>query len=312
MSQSRKQKIRGDLKKQRRRRVVITTVVVAVLMIAVVVGIILLNQSPSTPSGTLGTLGSPISQTLYGQLSGVSDSTLATVGAGQGITHLQSISGPPLTSGGKPEFLYVGGDFCPYCAAERWSIIVALSKFGSFGGLEYMLSSDSPGEINPNTSTFTFLHLSYTSQYVAFVSVEEYDRNHAVQQTPTSQEASLVQQYDTSQGIPFIDIYNQYSNNGAGSQYSPNVLSGLNWTQIGSQLNSPSSSVAQGIDGAANALITAMCKVDGGNPTGVCSQSYANLSPPFSPFTGQPALTGPLDYFAATDQLGVPRNGKTF
>src|SRR5215471_17073708 len=40
-------------------------------------------------------------------------------------------SGAPLTSGGKPEMLYIGAEYCPYCAAMRWSMAVALSRFGT-------------------------------------------------------------------------------------------------------------------------------------------------------------------------------------
>jgi hypothetical protein len=43
-------------------------------------------------------------------------------------------------------------------------------------------------------------------------------------------------------------------------------------------LNTPSSNVAQLVDGAANYLITAICKVTGQSPSSVCSQSYANVT----------------------------------
>ncbi len=36
---------------------------------------------------------------------------------------------------GKPEVLFVGAEFCPFCAAERWPLIVALSRFGRFTAL---------------------------------------------------------------------------------------------------------------------------------------------------------------------------------
>ena len=32
-------------------------------------------------------------------------------------------SGTPLTANGKPEMLYMGAEYCPYCAAERWAMI---------------------------------------------------------------------------------------------------------------------------------------------------------------------------------------------
>lgn len=264
-------------------------------------GIILLQHS--TPQ-SLSLVGTPISQTLYSYLSGVSDSTLNMVGSGQ-VSSLTPESGSALTSNGKPEFLYIGADYCPYCAAERWGIIVGLSRFGSFSGLEYMLSADSP-EIYPNTSTFTFSQSTYSSQYIGFVSVETQDRAHHTLQTPTSAENTLMQQYDPSSGIPFIDIANRYVY--SGSQYTPAAISGLNWTQIGSQLNDPNSGIAKAIDGTANTLITAICKADGGSPSSVCGQSYATVFEP--PFPSQQPPGNFLNTLLATDggilKLGQP------
>ena len=42
---------------------------------------------------------------------------------------------------GKPEVLFVGAEYCPFCAAERWPLIVALSRFGHFGALHNMQSA---------------------------------------------------------------------------------------------------------------------------------------------------------------------------
>ena len=40
---------------------------------------------------------------------------------------------PPLTIEGKsPAMLYYGAEYCPYCAAERWGIVAALSRFGTW------------------------------------------------------------------------------------------------------------------------------------------------------------------------------------
>lgn len=284
MTQARKQKVREELKKQRRRRVVTTTIIFVVLAIAGVVGVVLLQQqAQSNPQ----LVGKTIPNSLYAYMSSVSNATLSGIGNG-GSSHLQSATGSPLTSNGKPEFLYIGADFCPYCAAERWSIIVALSKFGSFSGLEYMLSGDAP-EAYPATSTFTFLHSSYASQYIAFVSVEIKDRFGNPQQTTTSDQQSVMTQYDASQGIPFIDLGNQYVF--VSSQFLPSAINGLSWTQIASQLDSPTSGVAKNIDGAANVLTTALCKIDGGQPSSVCSQNYANLAQ--MPILAQPLSAEP-------------------
>jgi Domain of unknown function (DUF929) len=188
------------------------------------------------------------------------------------------VTGSPLALGGKPEVLYIGGEFCPYCAVERWSLIVALSHFGTFGGIEYMQSSRT--DANPNTPTFTFSSATYTSQYIAFVPVEEFNRQEQMVATLTGAEATLVSQYGTcaatgkSGGIPFVDIANAYVVN-CGAQLSLPQIAGENWTLVSSQLNDPSTTVAKAIDGAANTLIAAVCKVDGGQPASVCGQSFA-------------------------------------
>ncbi len=273
MSQSRKQKILGDVKKARRRRTLATTGIVAILAVTVVLGIIFLT--PRSPSSN-ALIGQPVSTTVQNQLTGVNSSTLVTVGSG-GVTRLTSESGPLLTSGTKPEVLYIGAEYCPYCAAERWSLIVALSKFGNFSGLTYMLSADSP-EVYPDTATFSFKTASYTSPYLAFVSVEEQDRYHSPLQSPTQAEQNLLTQYDPQGAIPFVDVGNFNVTYNGGSQFIPSALGGLNWTQIGSQLNNPNTSVAKSVDAGANTLISAICKIDGSAPSNVCNLQLNPLS----------------------------------
>jgi hypothetical protein len=215
------------------------------------------------------------------QITGVNDSTLSAVGFPSSVAPPAAVTGSTLTANGKPEVLYIGGEFCPFCAVERWSLILALSHFGTFGGLEYMQSSRT--DVNANTPTFTFASATYTSQYITFVAVEEANRAEQALTTLTGNESSLYSQYGTcaatgeSGGIPFVDIANAYVVN-CGAQFSLPQIAGDNWTQVSSQLNSPSSTVAREIDGAANALTTAICKVDGGEPSSICGQSFATMT----------------------------------
>lgn len=279
MSQSRKQKIREDLQKQRRRRRTLTTTAIVAVMMIVIVVIIILLQRPAPPPGSLG---SPISQSLYSELSGVSDATLNTSINASGVTGLVSLNGNPLTSGTKPELLYIGAEFCPFCAAERWSMVVALAKFGTFTGLTYMLSSDT--DAYPNTPTFSFRQVSYNSSYVSFVSVETQDRSRQPLQSPTSDQQAVMNQYDSAGTIPFLDIggssAKQYlinAPNHSGSQYSPSIIAGLNWTQVGMQLDNPPTAIAKSVDGAADTIISAICSLDGGLPSNVCNNNYAKI-----------------------------------
>jgi hypothetical protein len=255
-------------------------IAVTLVVITGVVGYYIFSSSGITQGSPL--IGQSVSSTVLNDLNDVSITTLNTVGSGpSSIVSPKSTEStttgvlpPVLSSGTKPEVLYMGAEYCPYCAAERWAMIVALDKFGSFSGIEYMQSSAS--DIYPNTPTFTFLHASYTSSYITFVSVEQEDRSELPLQTPLANQTALMTTYDSGASIPFIDIANQYVQ--VGSQYTPPTLAGAdgNWTLIASQVNTPSSTYATYIDGAANRLISAICKVDGSQPTGVCGQTLAD------------------------------------
>ncbi|MDA4116482.1 MAG: DUF929 domain-containing protein [Thaumarchaeota archaeon] len=269
---------------QRKRSNAIYIIPILVIVTGVV-GYYIFTQSGTAITGC-SLCGTAVPATVLSDLSGVSTNTLNQVGKGSGVTAPVSISGSSLALNGKPEVLYMGAEYCPYCAAERWAIIVALDKFGNFTGIQYMESTAT--DVFPSTPTYTFVGATYTSSYITFVTVEQADRNDNPLQTATTDETSLLTSYDncasTGQagGIPFIDFANSYVVN-CGSQYSPAALrvgatatgAAYNWTQIAPELNNASSVFAQSIDGAANSIISAICKVDGNAPSSVCSQSSA-------------------------------------
>lgn len=274
-----------DRRGKRRRSYKLPMFVLLIVVLGVVAYFIF--SSSSTPSSPL--IGTAASSQVLGDIASVSNTTLSTFNAAANVVNAPVATGAGssqyLTSGGKPEVLYVGGEYCPYCATERWSMILALDRFGTFSGVEYMQSSSS--DVYANTYTFTFVNATYTSKYITFVSVEEYDRNHNSLQTPTAAEDALMDKYDDNPSnplaIPFVDFGNQYVI--LGSQATPTILrvgqssSGapLNWTTIASQLNNPSSTVAKSVDQAANDMIASICKIDGGQPAGVCTQNFAQV-----------------------------------
>jgi hypothetical protein len=269
--------------KKRNRRIVTISIVVAIIAVIVVLALIV-NSINNDPYAVY--INKPVDPSVLQDLTGVSDSTLTSVGLPSVVTAPTAITGTALTLNGKPEVLYIGGEYCPFCAIERWSMIIALSHFGNFSGLEYMQSSST--DTNPNTPTFTFFAanasapFNFTSKYVAFVPVEEWDRAENPVRPPSTAEQALYTQYGAcastgETGIPFIDIANSYVVN-CGAQFSLPQIAGDNWTQVATQLNTPSSAVAQAMDGGANSLITAICKVDGEQPASVCSQQYATVT----------------------------------
>ncbi|HEV2636793.1 MAG TPA: DUF929 family protein [Actinocrinis sp.] len=199
---------------------------------------------------------------------------LAAVGSGAVADPAAAIShGTPLTSGGKPEILYMGAEYCPFCAAERWPLVVALSRFGTFTGLQ--LTKSSSTDEFPSTNTFTFLHATYTSKYLAFDTVELQDVNRNPLQTPTAAQQQLLDTYDAAPytsspgAIPFVDFGNQFVVSGA--SYDPQVLQGQSWSTIAAALSDPSSAIGKSIDGAANRLTAAICSMTGDQPSNVCS-----------------------------------------
>ena len=254
-------------KDQRRRMLAIGGVAVALLaVIGIIVGALVSRSSPASQPAA----GSrPLPAGVQAKLS-VPVGTLATVGIGSSGTQLlKPVTGPALASGGKPEMLYIGAEWCPYCAAERWAMAVALSRFGSFSPLRGVHSS--PTDVYPNTATLTFHDSTYTSKYLVFTPVENQDVNHNLLQAPTAAQKALWAKYEPpGNAYPFIDIGNRFV---ATTTYNPQVLQGLSWNQIAADLHNPSSPVSQGAVGSANLLTAAICKVTGNAPASVCTAS---------------------------------------
>jgi hypothetical protein len=207
----------------------------------------------TVPTATLDSVGSPSSVVLP---TGTGDSTIAKDGAG------------------KPLITYIGAEYCPFCAAERWSLAVALSRFGTFENLSGTHSSDS--DEFPDTQTLSFYGSSYSSPYVDFQAVEEATNqpdgsSYQALQAPTAAQSALMAKYDAQGSIPFLDIANRYVI--TGSSFSPQVLQGLSRSQIAADLSNPDSAVAQAIDGAANDITAAIASVTGNQPSVVGSSA---------------------------------------
>src|SRR5579875_3036502 len=192
------------------------------------------------------------------------------------------ISGSPLTSGGKPEMFYLGAEYCPYCGFERWGRVVPLSRFGTFSGLHTVHSSSS--DVFPNTATWTFYKSSYTSKYLTFTPVEETTNvadksaplGYVPLQSPTSAEQALISHYNPSgAAFPWVDFGNKYQI--SGSSVTPQVLQGKSWSQIAAALKDSSSPIAKAVDGTANYITAAICKLTGNQPASACTPVVKQL-----------------------------------
>jgi len=281
---------------QRRRILIAGGSILAVIIVIVAFIVIKASSSPSKPATTSsanGPTGSALAS-VVAKVTSVPASTLNSVGDGGGTVSanpvIQTIKGgSALTSGGKPEMLYMGAEYCPYCAAERWAMIVALSRFGTFSGLATVHSSST--DTDPNTPTWTFANATYTSKYLTFTTVElttnvadsSAPMGYAPLQTATAAETALETKYDappyvssTDAGaIPFVDFGNKYML--AGASYDPALLAGLSWATIATDLHNPSSPVTQAIGGTANYITAAICKLTGNQPASACTSVVKSL-----------------------------------
>lgn len=262
-----------------RRRLLITGgAIVVVLAIVLAFVLIKLNSGSSGSSGTSGSsssvTGTALPASVNRDVAGVPVSTLDTIGEGSVLSYnpspISAIPGAALTSNGKPEMLYIGAEFCPYCAALRWSMAVALSRFGTLSPLRGIRSS--PTDAFPNTATLTFYKSSYASKYLVFTPVENETVTRAPLQQTTAEQQKIWETYEpdvSTRGYPFIDFGNKYLIKAP--IYDPSVLAGQTWSQIASALHDPSSPIAQGVNGAANLITAAICKTTGNQPAKVCT-----------------------------------------
>jgi hypothetical protein len=171
---------------------------------------------------------------------------------------------------------YVGAEYCPYCALQRWALLVALSKFGTFHHLDNEIFSSS-SDIYPHLASWSFVGATYTSKYFTFEPTEitssirspggpgGYQR---LQRMSSAQRVAY-DRYNPHGSLPFVDIGNHYVTVGASS--SPSVLEGLSLSEIGTDLSDTQSPVAKAVDGSANYLIGALCTMSQKTPPSVCS-----------------------------------------
>ncbi len=222
-------------------------------------------------------------------------------------TGLIALTGPKLTANGKPELIFLGSEYCPYCAATRWPFIIALSRFGSFTGLQ--LTKSSPLDIYRLTPTFSFAKAHYTSRYITLNTTEELSNHCPLKdvvknteyssipssyypskwacnnddyipiQAPSKKVADLADEYDTTAyfgedgagGIPFIDFGGLYAEDGA--LYDPAALHGLSWEKVLKTFTVPTEGVGEVVLSVANRYTALICNMTGQKPGSVCKSS---------------------------------------
>jgi len=254
------------------------------VVVAVVIAIVLANVTGGGPlarlrSGAQPPASASATATVLSEITAVTPQEASAVSLdAEAIAPPSVTTGqPPLTIGGKPGVVFIGGEFCPYCAAERWPIIMAFSRFGTFSGLTEI--SSSPWDSDPSTATFSFHGATYSSPALTLDAVE-YESNdthglgtRTILQPLSPLEAQVWKTYDNNPGFPFLDIGNKVLV--LSPSFDPTYMAGLNQADIASKLSNPDDPLTQRIVGTANYITAAICSILGPSASAAspwCSQ----------------------------------------
>lgn len=220
----------------------------------------------------------PMPAKVRAALAGVTQETLDAVGVskldGQETFGRRKLSGDPLTKDGKPELLAGFLEWCPHCAANSWSLVIALQKFGTFKGLRildtgtYFQREAGGSKTTKHTKGVSFAKSTFTSDYLAFVPVVVQDRNGKFKTKLTKK---LNAQLGNPQSFPAANFGGLYATEGAA--FDPELLGGpkRTWLQVAATANDPNDPLGQGIDSAANLFTAMICAMTGDQPAEVCS-----------------------------------------
>lgn len=264
----------AQLARARRRRLLLSVGVPVLVVILVVVGFVIVRASKSTAAPAAGAPTGTAGAALEKSLATIPAATFDDVGAGSKVVAAQKVTGAALTAAGKPRVLYVGAEYCPYCAGERWAVVAALSRFGTFNNLG--TTSSAAADVYPSTATLSFHGATYTSSLLSFTGVEvatnivnSSGTGYTALDTLSAADQGIDATYNPKGSIPFVDFGNKYVIIGA--SYDVGLLEGLTQTQIAAALADPTTAVAKGAIGAANMITAALCRLTNGQPAAVCT-----------------------------------------
>lgn len=222
-------------------------------------------------------------------------STFDRIGTGgEGAPFAVTAGQPPLGTGRRPRLVYEGAEYCPFCAVDRYALVAALGRFGTFANLRVTASGDRDGDI----PTFSFLDSRYTSRYVTFTPYEAADRlGQVLQPVPPAVDqlfatyagdprAGTASRFGAGRwqqpGIPFVDLGNRYvaagTSAGLAQVASSGALAGdrVGIVEVARAVRQPTSRLGERLGGTAfvveaNYLSAGVCALDGGRPARVCA-----------------------------------------
>ena len=187
-----------------------------------------------------------------------------------GQVHRQS--GEPLLEGGRPLVFFMGAQWCPFCAAERWALVQATSRFGEWSGLGELLSR-SGQDYFPPLATYDLSRATYTSDYISLRHTEVATVDGDPLQKLDSFEERLVDEYDKLGGVPFLFASGPGGRYTVDLGYSPGLIEGRTFAELRKEVatGAPTEGV-EAIDAQADAITALICKLDGKQPASVCAK----------------------------------------
>ncbi len=236
-------------------------------------------------------IGQPVSEGVYSQLYSLANSNFSYsfVPSSVYVKTVKVYNDTAFANyGGKVLVLYVGAEWCPYCAADRWAILIALMRFGNFTGLEYMLSSSS--DVYPDSPTFTFANSTYSSPFVYLLPYEYENRQGQPLDTPPAQVNQLWKELG-NQSIPFVYVGGYYYQ--VGTIVNPGLISGQSWSYVLQQLQG-NTQLSKEVYYEANILTAEICKADNNQPSHVCQNPVIQAI--------EKMLSSQVDYYAVAEE----------
>ena len=262
-----------------RRYLALGLIIAAICLLGTLV--LVRDNSGPTSSSTVETFN-PAPSSLVASVAAVPASVYDAVGVtspANPVTPPQPAAAPgsPLwraTANGEPVVFFYGAEFAPYAAAERWPLILALSRFGTFNQLGVMQSSSTTAFAN--LSTFTFWNVSYTQPLGrppgggALQLVEPDGR--AVSRTREARRPA-VRRHRHATGRARRPSRSWTWRTATSSAAPPSLPA--SWP-VSHRTRSPGTSpcaaspLTQAVVSAANEITAAICSVDGNRPATVC------------------------------------------
>jgi thiol-disulfide isomerase/thioredoxin len=196
-----------------------------------------------------------------------------TSAASVALGQVRRPSSEPLPGAGeKPMVFFMGAEWCPFCASERWALVEATSRFGRWSGLGELFSRSGQDYV-PSLPTYDLTQATYTSPYISLRHKELAKVDGSPLQKLGSFEENLVDEYDERGSIPFLFAAGPPGRYTVELAYSPTLLIGRTFASLRKGIaDAEADPGIEAIRGEADAITALICKLDGKQPAKVCSK----------------------------------------